>query len=162
MLSNVIWQVACAYCIGYYLNVVNIYIIVETNYEAFYKMKLQNEWGTFIDLKILPVSYLFISCPLLYLGDPMDHSPFLGTESVSTDAQIDTRIFKRYFNTRRGRLDFHSKTRRGLDDSARMTRWGTITTRGWLAETRLTRRRRLNEAMTRRGWLGEVDSTRST
>ena len=27
--------------------------------EAIYKMKLQNEWGTFIDLKILPVSYLF-------------------------------------------------------------------------------------------------------
>lgn len=53
-------------------------------------------------------------------------------------------------------------TRRGLDDSARMTRWGTITTRGWLGETRLTRRGRLNEAMTRRGWLGEVDSTRTT
>ena len=32
------------------------YIIVETNYEAFYKMM----WGTFIDLKILPVSYLFL------------------------------------------------------------------------------------------------------
>ena len=35
------------------------YIIVETNHEAFYKMKLQNEWDTFIELKILPVSYLF-------------------------------------------------------------------------------------------------------
>ena len=25
----------------------------------FIKMKLQNDWGTFIDLKILPVSYFF-------------------------------------------------------------------------------------------------------
>ena len=47
------------------------YIIVETNYEAFYKMKLQNEWGTFIDLKILPVSIIFMPCPPLYLGDPI-------------------------------------------------------------------------------------------
>lgn len=37
-----------------------------------------------------------------------------------------------------------------------------MTLRGWLGETRLTRRGRLNEAMTRRGWLGEVDSTRTT
>ena len=65
-------------------------------------------------------------------------------------------------------------TRRGLDDSARMTRWGTITTRGLLGETRLTRRGRLNEddstrttqqgddstRMTRWSWLDEDDSTR--
>ena len=48
---------SCALCIGYHLNIINI--IVETNYEAYYKMKLQNEWGTFIDLKVLPVSYIF-------------------------------------------------------------------------------------------------------
>ena len=41
-------------CIRDSLNIINI--IVETNYEAYYKMKLQNEWGTFIDLKVLPVS----------------------------------------------------------------------------------------------------------
>ena len=50
------------------------YIIVETNYEAFYKMKLQNEWGTFIDLKILPVSYPFLWCPPRYLGDPIQQN----------------------------------------------------------------------------------------
>lgn len=44
---------------------------METNYEAYYKMKLQNEWGTFIDLKVLPVSYLFLWCPPQYLGDPI-------------------------------------------------------------------------------------------
>ena len=48
---------SCALCIGYHLNVINI--IVETNYEAYYKMKLQNLWGTFIDLKVLTVSYIF-------------------------------------------------------------------------------------------------------
>ena len=66
-------------------------------------------------------------------------------------------------------------TRRGLDDSARMTWWGTITTRGWLGEhgslgeddstrrwldeddsVKLTRWGRLNETMTRRGWLDEA------
>ena len=47
---------------------------METNSEAFYKMKLQNEWGTFIDLKILPVSYPFLWCPPRYLGDPIQQS----------------------------------------------------------------------------------------
>ena len=44
---------------------------METNYGAYYKMKLQNEWGTFIDLKVLPVSYIFLWCPPQYLGDPI-------------------------------------------------------------------------------------------
>ena len=48
---------SCALCIGYHLNIINI--IVETNYEAYYKMKLQNECETLFDLKIKPVSYLF-------------------------------------------------------------------------------------------------------
>ena len=60
---------SCALCIGYHLNIINV--IVETNYEAYYKMKLQNEWGTFIDLKVLPVSYIFLWCPPQYLGDPI-------------------------------------------------------------------------------------------
>ena len=60
---------SCALCIGYHLNIINI--IVETNYEAYYKMKLQNEWGTFIDLKVLAVSYPFLWCPPQYLGDPI-------------------------------------------------------------------------------------------
>ena len=60
---------SCASCIGYHLNIINI--TVETNYEAYNKMKLQNEWGTFIDLKVLPVSYLFLWCPPQYLGDPI-------------------------------------------------------------------------------------------
>ena len=46
------------------------YIIVETNYEAFYKMKLQNDWGTFIDFKILPVSYLFYATSSPIFGWP--------------------------------------------------------------------------------------------
>ena len=50
------------------------HIIVETNCEAFYKMKLQNERGTFIDLKILPVSYPFLWCPPRYLGDPIQQN----------------------------------------------------------------------------------------
>ena len=52
---------SCALCIVYHLNIINI--IVETNYEAYYKMRLQNEWGTFIDLKVLAFSYLFLGCP---------------------------------------------------------------------------------------------------
>ena len=48
-----------------YLNIVNI--IVETNYEAFYKMKLQNEWGTFIDLKILPVIFFYDVLPDIWV-----------------------------------------------------------------------------------------------
>ena len=60
---------SCAWCIGYYLSIINI--IVETNYEASYKMKLQNECGTLFDLKIIPVSYLFLWCPPQYLGDPI-------------------------------------------------------------------------------------------
>ena len=43
------------------------YIIVETNYEAFYKMKLQNEWGTFIDLKILPVIFFYDVLPDIWV-----------------------------------------------------------------------------------------------
>ena len=43
------------------------YIIVETNYEAFYKMKLQNEWGTFIDLKILPVFFFYDVLPDIWV-----------------------------------------------------------------------------------------------
>ena len=76
---------------------------------------------------------------MVFLGIS-DHSPFLGTESS----------FYR-------RSKINKYTRRLLK-----TRRGTITTRGWLGETRLTRRGRLNEAMTRRGWLGEVDSMRTT
>ena len=49
---------SCAECIGYYLSIINI--IVETNSEASYKIKLQNECGTLFDLKIIPVSYLFL------------------------------------------------------------------------------------------------------
>ena len=44
------------------------HIIVETNCEAFYKMKLQNERGTFIDLKILLVSYLFYAMSFPIFG----------------------------------------------------------------------------------------------
>ena len=44
------------------------HIIVETNCEAFYKMKLQNERGTFIDLKILLVSYLFYAMSFTIFG----------------------------------------------------------------------------------------------
>ena len=48
-----------------YLNIVNI--IVETNYEAFYKMKFQKEWGTFIDLKILPVIFFYDVLPDIWV-----------------------------------------------------------------------------------------------
>ena len=70
-----------------YLNIVTI--TVETDYEVFYKMKLQNEWGTFIDLKILPVSYLFLWCRPRYLGDPIRrnggiHGILLNTEYSKT------------------------------------------------------------------------------
>ena len=40
---------------------------METNYEAFYKMKLQNEWGTFIDLKILPVIFFYDVLPDIWV-----------------------------------------------------------------------------------------------
>ena len=40
---------------------------METNYEAFYKMKLQNEWGTFIDLKILPVIFFYDILPDIWV-----------------------------------------------------------------------------------------------
>ena len=81
----------------------------------------------------------------------MDHSPFLGMESSFYRRSKINKYTRRLLKTRRGRLDFtlwpyedYSITQ---DDSPRMTRWGTITWRELLHETR---------------WLDEDDSTRVT
>ena len=80
-----------------------------------------------------------------------DHSPFLGTESSFYRRSKINKYTRRLLKTRRGRLDItlwpyedYSITQ---DDSPRMTRWGTITWRELLHETR---------------WLDEDDSTRVT
>ena len=75
---------SCSLCIGYHLDIINI--IVETNYEAYYKLKVQNEWGTFIDLKVLPVSYLFLWCPPQCLGDPIRRNG--GIHAISCKIRI--------------------------------------------------------------------------
>ena len=103
----------------------------------------------------------------------LDHSPFLGTESSFYRRSKVNKYTWRLLKTRRGRLDItlwpyedYSITQ---DDSPRMTRWGTITWREllhetrWLDEddsTRVTRRGWLDEGTTRRGQLGEDHTTR--
>ena len=95
----------------------------------------------------------------------MDHSPFLGMESSFYRRSKINKYTRRLLKTRRGRLDFtlwpyedYSITQ---DDSPRMTRWGTITWRELLHETRW-----LDEdhstRVTQRGWLDEGNSTRVT
>ena len=74
-----------------------------------------------------------------------DHSPFLGTESSFYRRSKINKYTRRLLKTRRGRLDITFSITQ--DDSPRMTRWGTITWRELLHETR---------------WLDEDDSTRVT
>ena len=106
-------------------------------------------------------------------GVILDHSPFLGMESSFYRRSKINKYTRRLLKTRRGRLDItlwpyedYSITQ---DDSPRMTRWGTITWREllhetrWLDEddsTRVTRRGWLDEGTTRRGRLDEDHSTR--
>ena len=101
-----------------------------------------------------------------------------GSLTVSGNGEIflptlKNKYTRRLLKTRRGRLDItlwpyedYSITQ---DDSPRMTRWGTITWREllhetrWLDEddsTRVTRRGWLDEGTTRRGRLGEDHTTR--
>ena len=100
-----------------------------------------------------------------------DHSPFLGTESSFYRRSKINKYTRRLLKTWRGHLDItlwpyedYSITQ---DDSPRMTRWGTITWREllhetrWLDEdnsTRVTRRGDDSKRMTRRGSHDEARS----
>ena len=106
------------------------------------KMKTQLMWLLHL---IMP------SLGLQVISDECYHSPFLGTESSFYRRSKINKYTRRLLKTRRGRLDItlwpyedYSITQ---DDLPRMTRWGTITWRELLHETR---------------WLDEDDSTRVT
>ena len=85
-----------------------------------------------------PAQDVLISC--IHCWTQTDHSPFLGMESSFYRRSKINKYTRRLLKTRRGRLDFtlwpyedYSITQ---DDSPRMTRWGTITWRELLHETR--------------------------